>query len=604
MTDKKQSEIFVSIHTSDEARLRLKKRYQQEARFKFLGQAAIFFSVGFLVLLLSTITIKGLPAFTHNFISLNLDVSELQGLDEAELNKYDYDNIVKNAIRAEFPDVKKRRAKRALLGLISSGAPVILREQVLKNPSKIASEKYKLPMSDFADLYLKGFITKDIWQNETEEAQVEVKKNAVTLISATPKFNDIISSITERLTLEAQKIREQEAGATRSKEKIIADIKIAEEKLLGANEADIIRLIGEIEKLNLSLEKAQKQIEKFAKKAMIIEAQADLTPIEGGKLTKNDISVFLYINDAVIKAEKITPNSISGEMLLTSKRAMPTNINEWRIRILQTPQANRKFSDQEIIWSDELSSRGYIAKSFNTIFATRGASREPEMAGIWGAVVGSFLTLVVTLALAFPLGVAAAIYLEEFAPKNRWTTIIEVNINNLAAVPSIVFGLLGLAVFLNFFGLNRSAPYVGGMVLALMTLPTIIIASRAALRAVPPSIREAALGIGASKLQTVLHHVLPLAMPGIMTGTIIGMAQSLGETAPLLMIGMVAFVVDIPGGFSDPATVLPVQIFMWADFPEPAFEQRTSAAILVLLGFLILMNALAVILRKKFERRW
>jgi len=210
----------------------------------------------------------------------------------------------------------------------------------------------------------------------------------------------------------------------------------------------------------------------------------------------------------------------------------------------------------------------------------------------------------VTLALSFPIGVAAAIYLEEFAPKNKTTDFIEVNINNLAAVPSIVFGLLGLAVFLNWFNMPRSAPLVGGMVLALMTLPTIIIASRAALKAVPPSIREAALGIGASKLQTVFHHVLPLAMPGILTGSIIGMAQALGETAPLLMIGMVAFIVDIPGGFTDPATVLPVQIFMWADFPEPAFQQKTAAAIMVLLIFLVAMNALAIFLRKRFERRW
>ena len=199
---------------------------------------------------------------------------------------------------------------------------------------------------------------------------------------------------------------------------------------------------------------------------------------------------------------------------------------------------------------------------------------------------------------------AAAIYLEEFAPKNRYTDFIEVNINNLAAVPSIVFGLLGLAVFLNFFGFPRSAPVVGGMVLALMTLPTIIIAARAALKAVPPSIREAALGVGASKLQAVFHHVLPLALPGIMTGTIIGMAQALGETAPLLMIGMVAFIVDIPGGPLDPATVLPVQIYMWADFPEPGFRQKTAAAILILLGFLVIMNLLAVLLRRQFERRW
>mgnify|MGYP003127902854 FL=1 len=210
----------------------------------------------------------------------------------------------------------------------------------------------------------------------------------------------------------------------------------------------------------------------------------------------------------------------------------------------------------------------------------------------------------ITLLLSFPIGVMAAIYLEEFAPKNRWTDLIEVNINNLAAVPSIVFGLLGLAMFLNFFGFPRSAPLVGGMVLALMTLPTIIIAARSALKAVPPSIREAALGLGASPLQVVTHHVLPLAMPGILTGTIIGMAQALGETAPLLMIGMIAFIVDVPGGFTDPATVLPVQIYLWADSPERAFVERTSAAIMVLLAFLIFMNIVAVMLRKKFERRW
>jgi phosphate transport system permease protein len=212
--------------------------------------------------------------------------------------------------------------------------------------------------------------------------------------------------------------------------------------------------------------------------------------------------------------------------------------------------------------------------------------------------------LLVTLSLSFPIGVAAAVYLEEFAPKNRWTDLIEVNINNLAAVPSIVFGLLGLAMFINLFGLPRSAPLVGGLVLTLMTLPTIIIASRAALKSVPPSIREAALAVGASRMQTVFHHVVPLAMPGMMTGTIIGMAQALGETAPLLMVGMVAFIVDVPGGPLDPSTVLPVQVYLWADSPERAFVERTSAAIMVLLAFLIVMNTFAVIMRRRFERRW
>ncbi|MEQ8196100.1 MAG: phosphate ABC transporter permease PstA [Rhodospirillales bacterium] len=269
-----------------------------------------------------------------------------------------------------------------------------------------------------------------------------------------------------------------------------------------------------------------------------------------------------------------------------------------------TPQTERRVSDQQIAWFKRLKELGLVETVFNKTLFTAGDSREPELAGIWGAVSGSFFAMLVTLAVSFPLAVASAIYLEEFAPKNRWTQLIEVNINNLAAVPSIVFGLLGLAVFLNFFGLPRSAPLVGGLVLSLMTLPTIIIAARAALKAVPPSIREAAYGIGASPVQVVFHHVLPLSMPGILTGTIIGMAQALGETAPLLMIGMVAFVVDIPGGIMDPATVMPVQIYLWSDSPERAFVERTSAAIMVLLGFLVFMNALAVWLRKKFERRW
>jgi phosphate transport system permease protein len=268
------------------------------------------------------------------------------------------------------------------------------------------------------------------------------------------------------------------------------------------------------------------------------------------------------------------------------------------------PEIERRVTDREIAWLDSLAAEKSLELQFNTRFFTAGDSREPELAGILGAFVGSLLTMVVTLATAFPLGVAAAIYLEEFAPRNRLTDFIEVNINNLAAVPSIVFGLLGLAVFLSFFGMPRSAPVAGGVVLALMTLPTIIIAGRAALASVPPSIREAAYGMGASPLQVVFHHTLPLALTGMLTGAIIGMARALGESAPLLMIGMVAFIVDIPGSFTDPATVLPVQIYLWADSPERAFVERTSAAIIVLLVFLVSMNALAVILRKKFERRW
>ena len=261
-----------------------------------------------------------------------------------------------------------------------------------------------------------------------------------------------------------------------------------------------------------------------------------------------------------------------------------------------------RISKKQAQWIEQLDTQNRIESRFNISFFTSSDSREPELAGIKGALMGTLLTLFVTLLLSFPLGVAGALYLEEFAPKNRWTDLIEININNLAAVPSIVFGLLGLAVIINVFGLPRSAPLVGGIVLTLMTLPTIIIASRAAIKAVPPSLREAALGLGASKMQVTFSHVLPQAMPGIITGGIIGIAQALGETAPLLMIGMVAFIVDVPTSIVDSATVLPVQIFLWADSPERAFLAKTSAAILVLLTLLLVINVTATVLRSKFEK--
>ena len=270
----------------------------------------------------------------------------------------------------------------------------------------------------------------------------------------------------------------------------------------------------------------------------------------------------------------------------------------------KTPEADRRISDNMISFVDKLEEENLISYKISDYLFFGSASRNAEMAGIKGAFIGSIITLAICLSISFPLGVATAVYLEEFAPKNRYIEFIEININNLAAVPSVVFGILGLAIFINIFGIPRSIPLVGGIVLALMTLPTIIISSRAAINAVPPSIKDAALSIGASKHQAIFHHVVPLALPGMLTGTIIGMAQALGETAPLLMIGMVAFIVDIPGGVTDPATVLPVQIFMWADFAERMFIHKTSAAIIVLLVFLITMNIGAIWLRKKLERRW
>jgi len=251
-----------------------------------------------------------------------------------------------------------------------------------------------------------------------------------------------------------------------------------------------------------------------------------------------------------------------------------------------------------------IATKGALKRTFNVDFLSASDATDPGEVGIWGALKGSFLTIVVTMILAFPIGVLAALYLEEFAPRNRWTDLIEVSINNLAAVPSIIFGLLGLAVFLNFMHLPRSAPIVGGLTLALMTMPVIVIAGRNAVKSVPPSIRDAALGVGASKMQVVFHHVLPLALPGVLTGTIIGMARALGETAPLLMIGMRAFIATPPQGFSDPSSVLPVQIFLWSDEVGRGFVEKTSAAIIVLLVFMLLMNGLAIYLRNRFERRW
>jgi phosphate transport system permease protein len=421
----------------EDSAARTRRRYAAERRFRAIGLSGIVIALGLLAVLLTTIVAQGYSAFVQTTVRLNIDfdpqVIDPDGSkDPSVLRGANYAALVRQSLFKMFPDVGDRREQRALLGLVSSGAPLQLQQMVLSDPALIGTtQEVWLLASDDVDQFVKGFIDRD------------------------------------------------------------------------------------------------------------------------------------------------------------------------------TTQADRRVKDNEIGWIDQLEAQGRVEEQFNRWFFTNGDSREPELAGIWGAVVGSLYMMLVTLLLSVPLGVCAAIYLEEFAPKNsRWVDLIEVNVNNLAAVPSIVFGLLGLAVFLQLFGLPRSAPLVGGLTLTLMTLPTIVVATRAALRAVPPSIREAGLGIGASSIQVVSHHVLPLALPGILTGTIIGMAQALGETAPLLMIGMVAFIVDVPQGPLDPATALPVQIFLWADSPERAFTERTAAAIMVLLGFLIVMNALAVFLRQKFQIKW
>jgi phosphate transport system permease protein len=400
------------------------KRYRSERLFRSMGAAALAISVLFLVYLVADIAIKAWPSFFESTVALEAQLDPAR-IDRANAASGDFSGILKDSIRAQFPDVTERADKKKIAALLSTGASDDLRDEVIADPSRIGSTvRTDALLAASADLYLKG-------------------------------------------------------------------------------------------------------------------------NVEGSSLDEKEQA---YLNT--------------------------------------------------------LRDKGLIQSHFATRFFTAGDSREPELSGLRGAITGSLLTLLVTLSLSVPLGIAAAVYLEEFAPKNGWTELIEVNINNLAAVPSIIFGLLGLAVFINFLGLPRSAPLVGGLVLALLVLPTIIIASRAALNAVPPSIKEAALGVGASHQQAVFHHVLPLAIPGILTGTILGVARALGETAPLLMIGMVAFIVDIPKGFTEAATVLPVQIYLWSDLPEVAFQSRTAAAIIVLLVILFCFNAIAIYLRKRYERRW
>ena len=608
MTD--QTQALSSIHTSSAAKERLAQRYRSERRFKLVGMGAVVVAALFLVMLLTSVVSQGYQAFLQHYVTLTVMLDEKvidpSGTrDAAALSGANYATLVRDALVAEFPAANNRAGRRALAGLVSNGAGFALRDKVLANQSLIGTAvPVPLPLSDTADLFLKGNISERTVLESDGEILPSAVVGQIELKSSADDFARILTDLKKRLDEAASGLQQQMPAIERRIERIAADLAAKENELAGlSDEAAKTVLSARTEVTRSDLAAAQAELN--AAKMQIEELRARAAAQDGReKLTAAMPSYFIQVNGGVVKLNEVSNNLARGEVLLPLNSAEAAAKKTWTIAVEITPQAARKISDQEIVWLRELQARNRIENRFNAIFFTSGASREAELAGIWGAVVGSFYTMLVTLLLSFPVGVAAAVYLEEFAPRNRWTDLIEVNINNLAAVPSIVFGLLGLAVFLNVFGMPRSAPIAGGMVLALMTLSTIIIASRAALKAVPPSIREGALGIGASHIQTVFHHVVPLALPGMLTGTIIGMAQALGETAPLLMIGMVAFIVDIPGGPLDPATVLPVQIYMWADFPEPAFRQKTAAAIIVLLGFLILMNAVAVLLRKQFERRW
>lgn len=573
----------------DAVQARLAKRHRAEQRFQFYGLAAISAAVLFLAVLLGSLIVQSLPAFTAHRLVLDVDIrpeiADPRGdASEASLRRGSYNTLIQNSLWAQFPEADSVGEMRELFGLYSAVNAARLLNEVVNNPEILGETiRFTLPISDDADLYLKGLTTDETTLAGAAPLRfTPAEDGGLILRSQTgePVFDVFLDMVHERQDAAiAQARRRAEHSASRAAEELDADAR-------SSFEAEAQRARDLVQALEA--------------------ARSDTGPV---RLTSQTASLMLRAQGGVLRISQLQPDGVSaqGDWLI-GPNAQTDVVDAWSLWVIETPSIARRITDRQIVWTQALKERGLIKNGLNTTLFTNADSREPELAGVAGALAGSILTMIITMLMAVPIGVGAAIYLEEFAPKNRLTDFIEVNINNLAAVPSIVFGLLGLAVFINLFGMPRSAPLVGGMVLALMTLPTVIISSRAALKAVPPSIREAAFGIGASRTQAVFHHVLPLAMPGILTGSIIGLAQALGETAPLLMIGMVAFIADPPtlglSGFTEPATVMPVQIYIWSSSAERAFEARTAAAILALLTLLVSFNAVAIYLRRRFERRW
>ncbi len=599
---------ITALHGSAAASARAKARRRSEARLKAYGIGAILLSALALVILLWSVFGRAAGAVTEHYATLPVNFAS-EKVDQDVPGEGNFSGLLKDTMKETFPYVKGRKNRRALYGIMSSGAGYELADYAEATPSVLGSvADVPLLLSDDADLYYKGFFgtldDRDVTGQLSISGDITEVGETIEIKSTAADFTTELESIKSQLVSQSERVRREAARQERGRA-------VFAERAAAETNAE------EREKILASADGYATQRDALLAKADDLQRRGVSA---GGDeaLSEETLSMFIQVGETWLHADRVSPNHVIATVFAPGAASTTdAAAGDWSLFVMETPTNARKISDNQVVWLEKLNQRGAVDSIFNWRFFSSGDSREAELAGIWGAIVGSFLTMLVTFFLAFPIGVMAAIYLEEFAPKNRFTAFVEVNINNLAAVPSIVFGLLGLAIFvagleMEIWGtvftiggfMPRSAPIAGGAVLALMTLPTIIIASRAAIRAVPPSIRDAALGVGASKQQATFHHVLPLAMPGILTGSIIGMAQALGETAPLIMIGMVAFIVDIPGGLTDSASVLPVQIFRWSDFPERAFDAKTAMAICVLLGFLLLMNIIAIILRKRFERRW
>ncbi len=595
---------LTALHGSAASTARTKSRRRAESRLKIYGIVALGLAALALITLLSSVFTKATGALTEHYVAMPVNFAS-DKVNQDDPSDGNYSGLMKDTLKEVFPYVKSRGDRRKLYGIVSGGASFELNEFAISNPKVVGrTADFDFLLSDDADLYFKGYF--GVLEERPLTGALSISGDTgqvgeqVEVLSAADDFAGDLQTLKARLIATAQRVR-ADAARQENGRAVFARRAVSE-----ADETTRDEMLA--------------TAKGYAAQSDTLNAKADDLEQRGARaggdeaLSSETISGFIYANGGWIKATRMSPNRVIGEVLTPLKSG---EVTDSRFLVMPTSEDSRKVSDNQIVWLEKLRDRGAVTSNFNWRFFSSSDSREAELAGVWGAMVGTFWTMLVTFFLAFPLGVMAAMYLEEFAPKNRFTNFVEVNINNLAAVPSIVFGLLGLAIFVTGLEMEmwgtaftiggfapRSAPIAGGMVLALMTLPTVIIASRAAIRAVPPSIRDAALGVGASKQQATFHHVLPLAMPGVLTGSIIGMAQALGETAPLIMIGMVAFIVDVPQGVTDSASVLPVQIFRWSDFPERAFDAKTALAICVLLGFLLLMNLIAIILRKRFERRW
>ena len=525
---------------------RVRRRHAANRRLQLYGLAAITIAIGLLGVLIGALIYNGHTSFYQSKATLEIRLDP-SVIDAGNIDNANYRRIFNTAVEQYFPDVTAPAEKRQLSDIFSSESRYVVRDYVRAHPEQIGQTvRLAVSLSDPFDQLEKGVIPRYVEALSTaDKARLDYWRNRALIDT-----KDGDAALLLNLFIDPAKVR---AGDFKT---------MVEEGLraVGPRSADFA----------------------MSSYAMLADNAAD-----------------------VLKAYVTAHRDRIGTVIENFK--LPLAQPYAALAKGETPMvANPRFaSEKQFAWLDRLKSQGLINYPFSSELFVNPTSRFPEIAGLAGAITGSFLALLVCIFISFPLGIAAAVYLEEFAPKNRVTDIIEVNINNLAAVPSVVFGLLGLAVFINTLGLPRSAPLVGGLVLALITLPTIIITTRAALKAVPPSIREAALGVGASRHQVVMHHVLPLAMPGVLTGVIIGLAHALGETAPLLLIGMNAFIPSVENlGLLEPATAFPTQIYSWADSPERGFVARTSAAILVLLGFLIAVNAVAIFLRQRFERKW